>query len=267
MIGERTKAVNLEGRVAFVTGASRGIGEHIVYELASRGCAVVLMSKSSKDAPHRSLEGTIEETAERARSLGVEVLALRGDVSHEAEVLEAYEATLARFGRCDILINNAAVVYLGTFLEQSVKRWEIVLDVNLLGPVLMCRAFLPDMVARGEGRIINITSAAGDAPHEGVEPGAVPLPYAASKAALNRFTVGLAHELSGTGVSVNGLLVEAVTERHNLPSVNERPDAPAQLVAWLASQPASLTGEILNQDDLLPQLRQEGIVRPWTSPR
>lgn len=259
--------MNLEGRVAFVTGASRGIGEHIVYELASRGSAVVLMSRSSRDAPHQSLEGTIEETAEKARSYGVEALALRGDVSHEADVLEAHAATMARFGRCDLLVNNAAVVYLGTFLEQSVKRWEVVLDVNLLGPVLMCRTFLPDMIARGEGRIINITSAGADAPHAGVEPGAVPLPYAASKAALNRFTVGLGHELRGTGVSVNALVVEAVTERHNVPSVNERPDAPAQVVAWLAAQPATLTGEILNQDDLLPKLRQEAVVRPWLSPR
>lgn len=253
--------------MAFVTGASRGIGEYVVYELASRGAAVALLGRSSRESPHSRLRGTIEETAERARSYGVEVLALQGDVSHEDDIVEAQRAIMSRFGHCDILVNNAAVVYLGQFLEQSLKRWKVVLDVNILGPVLTCQAFLPDMLARRTGHIINITSAAAHPPDPATQPGTVPMPYAASKAALNRLTVGLAHELQGTGVSVNALAVEAITERHNLPSVNERADAPAQLVAWLATQPASFTGNVLDQGDLLTDLRQRGIVRPWVSPR
>jgi 3-oxoacyl-[acyl-carrier protein] reductase len=259
--------MDLDGAVALVTGASRGIGESVVYELASRGCNVVLMARSSNDTRHRSLAGTIEETAERAHAFGVEVIALRGDVSSEDDVAAARAATLARFGHCDILVNNAAVVYLGTFREQSVKRWRVVLDVNVMGPVLTCQALVPDMVTRGRGRVINLSSAAARMPEPGSPPSMVPLPYAASKAALDRFTVGLGQELQGTGVTANALVVEAVTERHDIPSVTEPPEAPAQVVAWLAEQPDTFTARVLDQAELLPELRAQGLVRPWVSPR
>src|ERR1700728_1022694 len=259
--------MNLKGKVALVTGASRGIGESTAYELASNGANVVVMSKSTQEAPHRIFGGTIEETAERVRSYGVEALAVQGDVSREEDVETVRRPVIEHFGTCDILVNNAAMSYLAPFLELSVKRWDVIMGVNLRGPMLLCKAFVPAMIDRGEGHIINISSSdgrldPGDTSRLAAEVGATGAgatfgaagqdllssltAYGTSKAALNRFTVGLAEELRPSRIAVNALEVSAVSPayRLNLPnadfSQNELPEAPAQLVAWVASQPADL---------------------------
>jgi citronellol/citronellal dehydrogenase len=283
------------GKVVFVTGASRGIGEYIAYEFASLGADVALMAKSTTAAPHRVFEGTIESTAERVRSYGVAALEIQGDVSHEDDVERAFEETMDRFGRCDVLVNNAAVSYVGPFLEVSNKRWQILLAVNVLGPVMLAKAFVPQMLERGDGRIVNISSGGGriDQDTSGMDTGAETvdsrfgqasfgesgqglgdslLAYGTSKAALNRFTVGLARELRGKGIGVNALEVGAATPayRYTLPnadySKNELPEAPAQLTTWLAAQPPEFTAHILDQSVLLPDLRAKGLVRPKVDP-
>ena len=285
--------MELKDKVALVTGASRGIGEAIAYELAANGVHVVVMAKTTKDAPHSTFKGTIDETAEKVRALGVDALALRGDVSREEDVEAVRQATMDHFGRCDILVNNAAMSYLAPFLELSVKRWDVIMNVNLRGPMLLSKAFLPGMLERGEGHIINIGSADGRLSREetaalstavgtnteassfgeaGQDLLSSTTAYGTSKAALNRLTVGLAEEIRGKGVAVNALEVSAVTEpyRLNLPnadfSLNELPEAPAQLVVWLAQQPADFTGQILTQPELLTRLRAEGVVRPKVDP-
>jgi NAD(P)-dependent dehydrogenase (short-subunit alcohol dehydrogenase family) len=285
--------MELAGKVALVTGASRGIGEYTAYELARRGVHVAVVAKSTKDSPNRHFAGTIEDTAAKVRDLGVDSLAIAADISHEDDVDAARDATLEHFGRCDILVNNAAVSYLAPFLELSVKRWDIIMGVNLRGPMLLSRAFLPGMLERGEGHIVNISSAdarldldetaaladavgsRGDEAsfgEAGQDLGASTTAYGTSKAALNRMTVGLGRELRGRGVAVNALEVSAVTDavRLNLPhadfSRNELPEAPAQLVAWIATQGPEFTENILWQNDLLPRLREEGVVRPKVDP-
>ena len=117
--------MSFKDKPVFVTGASRGIRAYIAYEFASLGANVALLAQSTLNEPHRVFTGTIEETAERVRSYGVEALELKGDVSHEDDVNTAYDATMEAFGRCDIVVNNAAVSFLSPFLELSVKRWEI----------------------------------------------------------------------------------------------------------------------------------------------
>jgi citronellol/citronellal dehydrogenase len=285
--------MELDGRVALVTGASRGIGEAIAYELADRGARIVVMAKSTTDSPNKHFAGTIEETAAGVRERGVEVLTVQGDVSLEKDVEAARDQTLEHFGRCDLLVNNAAVSYLAPFLELSIKRWDIIMAVNLRGPMLLSKAFLPSMLESGGGRIVNISSADGRLDPEemaslaeavgskgseasfgdaGQSLAAATTAYGTSKAALNRFSIGLGGEYRGRGVAVNALEVSAVTEpvRMNLPhadfSLNELPEAPAQLVAWLATQPTDFTGQVLSQFDLLPKLRAEGIVRPKVDP-
>jgi citronellol/citronellal dehydrogenase len=288
--------MDFSGKTVVVTGASRGIGESIAYEFARRGADIVVMAKSTQEAPHRVFEGTIEDTVARVREHGVRALALRGDVSHEEDVDAVYRATIDQFGRCDIVVNNAAVSYIGPFLELTVKRWDILMSVNVRGPMLMSRAFLPHMLERGEGRIINITSVDGRLEvdeaatlanditsgargeraafgGEGSDLFNSMLAYGTSKAALNRFTVGLAAEVRGRGVAVNAVEVGAVTPafRYTLPdadfSKNELPEAPAQLVTWVADQSLDVTGMIFSQFDLLPELRAKGIVRPKVDPR
>jgi NAD(P)-dependent dehydrogenase (short-subunit alcohol dehydrogenase family) len=291
--------MDFKGKVVFVTGASRGIGEYIAYEFASLGADVAVMAKSSNESRHRIFGGTIEETAEKIESYGVKALAVKGDVSLESDVQAAYEATMAAFGRCDILVNNAAVSYVGPFLELSTKRWQILLNVNVLGPVMLAKAFLPQMLERGDGRIVNISSGSGrlqqnpealatNLPGGGGEGGLVMgeasfgdagqglgdsvLAYGTSKAALNRFTVGLAQEFRGKGIGVNALGVSAVTPayRYTLPnadySTNELEEAPAQVTCWLASQSPDITGNIYEQSEIIGDLRAQGIVRPKIDP-
>jgi citronellol/citronellal dehydrogenase len=285
--------MELAGKVALVTGASRGIGEYTAYELASRGAHVVVVAKSTKESPNRHFPGTIEETAARVREFGVQGLAIQADISREEDVDAVRVATVEHFGHCDLLVNNAAMSYLAPFLELSVKRWDIIMGVNLRGPMLLCRAFLPGMLEQGEGHIVNISSAdarldlddtaaladaVGSRGSEasfgeaGQDLGASTTAYGASKAALNRMTVGLARELRGTGVAVNALEVSAVTDavRLNLPhadfSLNELPEAPAQLIAWIATQGPEFTENILWQNDLLVRLRKEGLIRAKVAP-
>jgi citronellol/citronellal dehydrogenase len=285
--------MDLNGKVAFVTGASRGIGEAAAYELARGGANVVVMAKSTKDNPNRHFGGTIEETVAALGAFGVDALAMEGDVALEADVNRARDMTLERFGSCDILVNNAAVSYLAPFLELSLKRWDLVNAVNLRGPMLLCKAFLPGMLERRSGHIINVSSAdgridvestaqtaaavgsRGDEAHfgdAGVSLAASATAYGTSKAGLNRFTVGLALEYKSSGVAINAIEVSAVTDavRLNLPhadySLNELPEAPGQLIAWLASQPTTFTGKVLEQPALLAELRAQGLVRPKVDP-
>lgn len=283
--------MGLKGKVAIVTGASRGIGAAIAQELGRAGAAVAVFARSTEQSPSKNFSGTIDDVAADLRSHGVDAITVQGDVSREEDVTAAYGATMGHFGRCDIIVNNAAVSYLTPLLDMSVKRWDVVMGVNVRGPMLMAKAFLPQMVKRDGGHIINISSADGRLTLEeverlaesigsiggsfgadGVDLSKSKLAYGTSKAALNRFTVGLAHEMSGTGVAVNALEVHAVTQavRLSLPdadhSNNELPEAPGQLVAWIARQPPSFTGRILSQPDLLCQLRAEGIVRTKVSP-
>jgi citronellol/citronellal dehydrogenase len=287
--------MDFSGKVVFVTGASRGIGEYIAYEFASLGADIALMAKSTSDAPHKVFEGTIESTADNCRKYGVDVLAVQGDVSHEDDVKAAYKATMEHFGRCDILVNNAAVSYVGPFLELSVKRWNILLGVNVMGPVMLSQAFIPQMVERGEGRVINISSGSGrldqdmsrmDSASEeasaftgaaafgdaGQGLGDSVTAYGTSKAALNRLTVGVAQELRRKGVAVNALGVSAVTPafRYTLPNADlswgELPEASAQCTTWLADQPLTFTGKILEQDEIIGDLRAKGLVRPKVDP-
>src|ERR1700728_5305393 len=195
------------GQVVFVTGASRGIGEYIAYEFASLGANVALIAKSTNDAPHRVFEGTIESTAERVRSYGVEALEIQGDVSHEDDVERAFQETMDRFGRCDILVNNAAVSYVGPFLEVSNKRWQILLAVNVLGPVMLAKAFLPQMLERGDGRIVNISSGGGrlDQDTSAMDTGAETVDSRFGEASLGESGHGLGDSLGAYGTSNAGL--------------------------------------------------------------
>ncbi|MBI5439779.1 MAG: SDR family NAD(P)-dependent oxidoreductase [Deltaproteobacteria bacterium] len=191
----------LEGKVAIVTGASRGIGKAIAVGLAREGARIVLAARSEE--ARGGLEGTIHDTAREISSLGGEALAVRCDVTDEASVGAMVDAALARFGRVDVLVNNAGVAFLHPVAETPLKRWEAVLKVNLTGAFLCARAVLPHMIARRSGSIINISSLAADERDAGTVPTGVA--YAAATAGLDRFTFGLAVEVGKHNIAVNGL--------------------------------------------------------------
>ena len=196
--------MKLENQVAIVTGASRGIGKAIALRFAREGAAVVVAARS--ETPHERLPGTIHQTVEEIAAAGGRALAVRCDVRSESEVEGLAARTLEAFGSIDILVNNAAATYPASGLEIPLKRWEVILNVNLLGPLLCTRAVAPAMLDRRRGSILNISSGAGDMQvprHRGRLPS---LAYGVSKAALNRLTVGFALEFEERGISVNALM-------------------------------------------------------------
>jgi 3-oxoacyl-[acyl-carrier protein] reductase len=179
----------LAGRVAFVTGAARGIGLAIVETLARRGTGVAM------------IDVDITNLTSAAQSIGERALAIETDVSRPDEVQRATRQTVEHFGGLNILVNNAGVCPMSDFADITEAEWDRVLAINLKGAFLCCQAALPYLRKSGrQGRIVNIASVAGQM--GGVAVGAH---YAASKAGLIGFSKSLARLLAADGVTVNCL--------------------------------------------------------------
>jgi NAD(P)-dependent dehydrogenase (short-subunit alcohol dehydrogenase family) len=177
-----------ESRVAVVTGAARGIGRKVSLMLAERGYAVAANDLS-----------TPEGTLDNLERVGAETLAIPGDVSDEDAVLGMVRSVMERFERIDVLVNNAGISLITSAEETTLADWRRVLEVNLTGPFLMCREFGREMLRRGSGSIVNVSSVAGLL---GVADRAA---YNASKHGLVGLTRTLAAEWGGRGVRVNAI--------------------------------------------------------------
>ena len=243
----------LKGKVAIVTGAGSGIGRALARRLAADGAAVVIADLANYDIA----------AAEIAKATGARTLGLQIDVSNERDVERMAAETVKAFGRIDILVNNAAVfstLKLKPFEEIGVAEWRKVMDVNILGVALCCRACVPHMREAGGGRIINLASGA---PIKGVP---LFLHYICSKGAVIAMTRGLARELGKDGITVNSLapgftLSENVAkdpvhvqqgERTRMTRAIQRDEKPEDLVgavSFLASADAAfITGQTLVVD-------------------
>jgi NAD(P)-dependent dehydrogenase (short-subunit alcohol dehydrogenase family) len=183
MSDARTKA-----RVAVVTGAARGIGREVSVVLAERGYAVAANDLSTPEGTLGNLE-----------RVGAETLAIPGDVSNEEAVLGMVRGVMERFERIDVLVNNAGISLITPAEETTLSDWRRVLEVNLTGPFLTCREFGREMLRRGSGSIVNVSSVAGLL---GVADRAA---YNASKHGLVGLTRTLAAEWGGRGVRVNAV--------------------------------------------------------------
>lgn len=181
----------LDGRVALVTGGSKGLGEAMARGLSEAGAKVAITSRHMDEC---------EDTARRVEeAAGGELLALQGDVTDKAQVEANVAAVLDRFGRLDILVNNAGTnVRLGT-IELPLDEWQRVVDVNLTGPFICAQAVLPTMVKQGYGRIINLSSILGSV--------GLPArsPYTATKGGLLNMTRTWALEFAQDGITVNAI--------------------------------------------------------------
>ena len=239
--------MDIADKVAVVTGASRGIGRAIAVALAQAGADVVCTARSTEAQPHKVLPGTIEDTARQVQALGRHTMAIPVDVSKEDEVEAMARRVLAEFGRLDILVNNAAVAAPGSVLEVPVRRWDLVMNVNLRGAYLCARAFLPSMIEKRSGCIINVSSYAAHTE------GSWGLAYSVSKAAMERLTTGLAAELSPSGVAVNALQIERYVTSEGFVYLSpgadystwDKPETVGKALVWLASREPSFTGQIL----------------------
>jgi NAD(P)-dependent dehydrogenase (short-subunit alcohol dehydrogenase family) len=243
----------LKGKVAIVTGAGSGIGKALARRLAADGAAVAIADLANYDIA----------AAEIAKATGARTLGLQVDVSSENDVARMAAETVKAFARIDILVNNAAVfstLKLKPFEEIGVAEWRKVMDVNILGVALCCRACVPHMRKAGGGRIINLASGA---PIKGVP---LFLHYISSKGAVIAMTRGLARELGKDGITVNSLapgftLSENVAkdpvhvqqgERTRMTRAIQRDETPEDLVgavSFLASADAAfITGQTLVVD-------------------
>lgn len=185
-----TEGGRLAGKIAVVTGASRGIGEEIAKAYAREGADCVLAARSVD---------RLEETAGELEGLGVKALAVPVDVTDDGSVDELARRTLDAFGRIDVLVNNAGVYRPAPFLDYEMEDWQELVEVNLLGTVRVTRAFLPGMLEHGSGAIVNVASTAG-------KYGSLfQSPYNSSKHAVVGLTRCLALETAKSGVRVNAV--------------------------------------------------------------
>jgi len=184
--------MKLDGKVAIVTGGSRGIGRGIALRFAKEGANVVVNFVTNKDAAG--------EVVKKITKLGREAIAFRGDVSVASDVRKLVKTTIDKFGKVDILVNNAGFSNPSPFLELTENRWDRVVNVNLKGIFLCSKAVVTEMIKRHQsGRIINITSISGSLPSKRLAH------YCAAKAGANMLTKAMAVELAPHKINVNAI--------------------------------------------------------------
>ena len=255
----------LEGKVAIITGASRGVGEYMALEFAKEGCNVAVAARTEAEGQSR-LEGTIADTARELEALGVRALAVRCDVTDDAEIEAMVARTMQEFGRIDILVNNAGIMAPARLVDMPVKRWDLMWRVNVRGAIACSKAVLPHMIAQHDGVIFNISSIAGD------QGGAGNIAYKLTKHALRQLAEGLANEerehnirvfaLSPLGwVPTPGTLFYRLDE--TMPEVGpmlERPEAMGQAAIYLCGEEGkALSGQHFYSRTLLKERVNNGV--------
>ncbi len=256
----------LAGRVALVTGASRGIGAGIARRFAAEGARLAIAARSLEPGSGGHLPGSLEELAEEIRADGGEVVTIAADLADattpHAELAAAVES---RLGPIDVLVNNAAACYYLPFEKVSDKRLRVAFEVNVFAPFQVTQAVIAGMAERGGGHVLNITSGIVDpplGPPFGNVTGNQRLAstYAVSKAALDRLTIALAVEYDGR-VAVNGLAPQAAVATEGATAMMDLPDEwcePMETMVEaslaLCTGPMSDTGRVTKSLSLLHEL-------------
>ncbi|MUG84895.1 3-ketoacyl-ACP reductase [Paenibacillus timonensis] len=188
-------AQSLQGKVAIITGAARGIGKATAVALAKEGANVGLIART---------ESTLKEVAAELQRLGVKVAYTAADIASKEQVEQAVETLKNELGPADILINNAGIATFGTVLEMDPAEWKGIIDTNVLGTYYVTRAVLPQLVEKNSGDIINISST------NGLNGAATSSAYSASKFAVIGFTESLAQEVRRNNIRVSALTPSTV---------------------------------------------------------
>jgi NAD(P)-dependent dehydrogenase (short-subunit alcohol dehydrogenase family) len=232
----------LEGRIAWITGAGRGLGRAIALAYADEGAGLFLTARSAAE---------LEQTAKLASARGAAVEWCTADVRSTSDIAAAYQLAIDRYGQIDVLVNNAGVWIEKPLLDFSDEEWQLTLDTNVSGVYRCTRAVLPDMKARRRGRIINLASIDGQVGFQKL------VPQCASKFAVVGFTKALAKELWADGVAVTAICPSEVDksvgwgeepqQRPGAPAVKLLPADVARAAVFLASDEAlAMTGVTLD---------------------
>lgn len=258
----------LQGKVAVVTGASRGIGQHIAELFAAEGARVVCAARTLREGEHRMLEGSLTRTVELIRGKGGEAAPVAADVSSEPDCIAVIEAARGLYGPVDILVNNAALNYYLPTETYPTNRWLRCFAINVHAPFILSKEALKDMIPRRSGAIVNISSGSAIGPGRGpYEDKAVHggVMYGTTKAALERFTQGLAQEVAQyEGISVAAVSPSQVvptpgTIHHKLvtgvdDARGEPPSLMARAALLLASEPAAkVNGRVTYSQQILKE--------------
>lgn len=257
----------LEGKVALVTGASRGIGKATAKLFAEEGARVACLARTLEEGSH-PLEGSLRTTVDEIRAAGGEAVPIVCDVSEHEHCRIAIEEVRETFGPVEVLVNNAALTYFIPIAEMPVRRWLRSMAVNVNAPFFLAQLVLEDMIPAGRGAIVNVSSGAaigpGRGPYEGAPQRGGTL-YGAEKAALERFTQGLASEVYENGVSVTcvspslvvptpGVVYHRLLEnRKDVRS--EPPETMARAILLLATEPLDrVTGRVTYSQQILAEM-------------
>lgn len=242
--------MNFSGKVVLITGGSRGIGSSIAKEFAKLGGTTIIS--------YRSNDAAAEKTIKEIRDLGGYALSYKGDVSNYSFCKNMIEDILKRFGKIDVLVNNAGISKIGLFMDMTEEDFDSIISTNLKGVFNTCHNAVKDMIKRKQGCIINISSIWG-------EVGAsCEVLYSASKGAINSFTKALGKELAASGIRVNAVQPGVInTEMNNWLSEEEKKDLEeeipmmrfgdgediAKLVTFLASEDSKyITSQVITVD-------------------
>jgi citronellol/citronellal dehydrogenase len=259
----------LDAKVAVVTGASRGIGKAIAERFAREGACVVCTARTLEEGDHPLLEGSLHTTVRGIQQAGGKALAVPCDVSDFDACVRAVNEARQAFGPIDVLVNNAALTYFMPVVDFPLTKWLKSFAVNFHGPFYMSKLVLADMLARKSGAIVNISSGAAIGPGRGpyeetARRGRGGTLYGAEKAALERFTQGLAAEVYADGVSVTCLSPSMVVAtpgvlHHKLVRSAEDPNTePESMMAdaalLLATEPLDkITGRVTYSQQILKE--------------
>ena len=245
--------MDLDGKVAIVTGASRGVGAATALLMAERGCKVVCAARATDAAPV-PIPGTIDETVRRITDAGGDALAVPTNLAKDGEVEQMIQATVDHFGPVDILVNNAAITFPGD-LDLDMKRFDLLMQVDLRAPLLAIRTVMASMKQRRSGSILNVSSIAGLNYFPGL------MAYGMAKAALEHLTVSAAYQLRPFDIAVNTFRIDVPVASEgfvfNLPDADHSDWEPSEVAAegivWMLEQPPSYTGQNVG----MARLREE----------
>jgi NAD(P)-dependent dehydrogenase (short-subunit alcohol dehydrogenase family) len=258
----------LEGKVALVTGASRGVGAATAIALAQAGCDVAVAARSTAASPQRT-PGTLDGTVAAIEETGRHGLAIPTNLADDDEVVAMVETAVDQLGRLDILINNAAVTFVGD-LNISLARYDLTMQVNLRAPLIAMRQAIPHMRAVGGGAIINVSSMAANYPVDQC------MAYGVSKIGLERMSVDVARQVAEDNIAVNVFRIDLATASEgfiaNTPGLDhsnwEPPAVPAEGILWMLRQPASYTGQRESMNELRHRehIMASQVAEPWEGP-